>query len=278
MTASSSPPATPASPPAPAAPVKPATPAPPTAPAPPPRSGVIDDQGVVRREAVRALRWTSRGRTKVLADVDCGEVNLTGGAVIGGTLTADSVRSDGDLDVGGAVQVTGSLHSSGSLRTRGPFRVGAADLRGRTRLDGAAHVDRGVTVHGLFVAPSVQAVEFSLDGVAEIEGALEAEKVAAHFRGSGRIGRIRAKSVALRLRPPNPVEVMLGRAVAFPVERIEADTVEVEGVDVRFLRAREIVLGRGAHVTELEGHIVRRHGSARVGPESKSPRPYGLTP
>ncbi|MGP8072844.1 MAG: hypothetical protein ACLPZM_06920 [Thermoplasmata archaeon] len=255
--------------------VPPSAPSP--SPRPPPRAGTIQDQGIVRRDSVHALRWSSQGRTKVLNEVDCGEAVLVGGTAIGGAFTADSVRSEGDLAVGAAMTVVGAVRSSGTLRARGDVHWGEADVRGRTRLDGMVRIDRGLSVQGLFVAPSVHAGEFSLVGVAEIDGPLEADRVNARFRGPGRIGRIRAKSVVLSVRPPNPVEMVLGRNLAVRIARIEADTVDLEGVNVELVRAREIVLGRDAHVTELEGHVARRHASAHVGPESKSPPPHGLT-
>jgi len=239
---------------------------------------VIEDQGVVRRDSVHALRWTSRGRAKILSEADSAEALLEGGTAIGGAFTADSVRSHGDLEVGGAMTVSGAMISSGNLRVRGIVHWGEADLQGRSRLDGAVVTDRGLAVDGLFVAPSLKAGEFSLDGIAEIDGAIAAERVTARFRGPSHVGSIQAKSVTLRVRRSNPIEMVLGRNLAVPIQRIEADSVDLEGVDVRFLRARDIILGRDAHVSELEGHVVRRHASARVGPESKSPRPHGLTP
>ncbi len=175
------------------------------------------------------------------------------------------------------MSLMGAIVSSGNLRVRGIVHVGDGELRDRSRFDGAVRVDRALTVHGLFVAPSLKAGEFSLDGVAEIDGAVDAGRVTARFRGPSHIGSIQAKSVILRVRAPNPVEMVLGRNLAVPIARIEAEMVDLEGVNVRFVRAREIVLGRGTHVTELEGHVVRRHASARVGPESRSPPPHGLT-
>jgi len=60
------------------------------------------------------------------------------------------------------------------------------------------------------------------------------------------------------------------------VDRIEAESVKLEGVKVAFVRAPQVILGRGCHVTEVDGTIVRRHPSSHVGPESRSLPPYGL--
>ena len=265
---------TPAAPPA--APPKPPTAAPPAAPKLP-RTGEIRDRGVVRRESVHALRWSTDGAVKVLDEVDVGEATLSGPTAIGGSLTADALRSEGTLEVGAAVDVSGSLVSNGSLRTRGPVHAGNADVRGTAHLLGDLKVDRGLTVRGSLVAPSVRAESFVADGSVEVAGEIAATRVDLRFREKSHIGSVRAATVRLAARPPNPLEVVLGRDRPVVIVRVEAGSVELEAVDVRFVRAPEIALGRNAHVTEFEGKIVRRHSSARLGPESRSPPPHGLT-
>jgi hypothetical protein len=269
------PPSTP-SPTAPPA-AKPAVPPAAVPPPKPPRKGTVDDRGVARHDSIHAVHWTGHGQLKVQAEVDADSIELVGSVSVGGSLTADSVRSEGDLEVVGAMTVTGRLFSSGDFRTRGPVHLGEAELRGRAHLDAPLQVDRLLEVSGQFLAPSIRAGAFSLDGVAQVPGSVEADRVQARFRSAGHLGPIRAGSVVLSVRPPNPIEMVLGRNLAVKIPRIEADTVDLEGVDVQFVRAREITLGRDAHVTELEGTVVRRHKSARVGPESRSPPPHGLS-
>lgn len=232
---------------------------------------------MARHETIHSVRWSSRGRTKILAEVDVAEAVLAGGSSVGGSLSADSLRSDGDLEVVGAIDVSGLLVSSGTLRARSTLHCGEGSLRGRAHVDGAIRCDRALAVHGLLAAPSVQAGGLELDGLAEIPGLVAADRVNARFRGPGTLGNIRARSVILELRPANPLGRFFGTPPAVKVTRIEADTVELDGVDVQFVRAREISLGREAHVTEWEGHVVRRHASARLGPESRTPPPHGLS-
>lgn len=269
-------PASPPAPVAPAAPVKPPT-VPPAAAPKIPRSGEIRDRGVARRDNVHALRWSTYGTVKVLAEVDVGEAKLSGMTSVGGPFTADTVRSGGTLDLGGSMEVVGRLVSDGSLRTRGPVHAGEAELRGVTHLLGDLKVDRSLTIHGALLASSVRADSFVAEGELEVPGDVEAARVDLRFRGKSRLGNVRAATVRLAVRPPNPIEMVLGRQLPVEVLRVEADSVELEGVEVRFVRAPEILLGRNAHVTEFEGKIVRRHPSARVGPESRSPPPHGLT-
>ncbi len=276
MTVAPPPPTPPsgAAPPAPAP--KPAA-TPPAAPPKTPRSGEIRERGVSRRDHVHALRWSTAGSVKVLAEVDVGEAKLSGQTAVGGAVSADQLRSGGTLEVGGTVDVTGSLVSAGFLRTRGAVHAGQADLRGVVHLAGDLTVDRSLTVNGSLRAPSVRATGFLAEGALEVPGEVVASHVEVRFREKSHVGSVHGSTVRLTVRPPNPIEMVLGRALPVLVLRVEADSVELEGVDVRFVRAPEIVLGRNAHVTEFEGKLVRRHPSARVGPESRSPPPYGLS-
>jgi cytoskeletal protein CcmA (bactofilin family) len=283
MTAASPPPkpASPVAPPA-AAPAAPAAAPKPAAaaPSPPPkvpRSGEVQDRGVSRRDAVHALRWSTRGSVKVLGEVDVGQAKLAGTTAVGGAVSSDALRSTGTLDVGGTLEVVGALFSDGILRTRGPVHAGEAELRGTTHLLGDLRVDRGLTVHGSLIAPSVRAEGLIAEGELDVPGEISASHVDVRFRARSRVGGVVGATVRLTVRPPNPIEMVLGRELPVEVLRVEADSVELEGVDVRFVRAPEIVLGRDAHVTEFEGKIVRRHPSARVGPESRSPPPHGLS-
>ena len=55
------------------------------------------------------------------------------------------------------------------------------------------------------------------------------------------------------------------------------DVVEIVSCSLEGVRAGEIVLGRNAHVGTVEGKVVRAHPSSRVGPESWSRPPPGLS-
>jgi len=273
MSAASPPPS---SPPVPAPP--PASPAtvPPAAPPPRPRTGEVHDEGAVRRDSVDADRWVARGTVKVTGDVRVGSAQLGGTVSVGGKLTAGAVRSHGAFEVDGAVEVTGLLASSGNLRAESTVHAREGDLRGESHVAGALSVDRMLTVRGSLIAPSLAVGGLDLEGTAEVPGEVVALTVTAHFTNRSALGTVRAPSVRLRARVPNLVEKVFGREMAVTVRRVEAETAELEGVDVTFVRAPKIILGRDAHLTEYEGTIVKRHPSSRVGFESRSPRPYGL--
>jgi len=260
----------PARPPAPAAPAKPAPPP------PRPKVGELRDVGTVLHETVDAERWTSRGAVKVTGDVHIGHGDLEGTATLGGTLEADAVRSRGALDVEGSIEVRTTFVSAGTLHAGATLHSGDGDLRGSSRVSGAVTVDRTLSVRGHLIAPSVAAGALRLEGVGEVPGPITGTAVELHLEADSEFGSVTARSVVVRGKVPNLVEKVLGRRVSVTVRRIEADTVDLVGVDVAFVRAPQIRLGRDAHVTEYEGTIAYRHSSASVGFESKSPPPYGL--
>jgi hypothetical protein len=265
-----------ASPPPPSAPAVPSSAPAAAAPAPVARSGRLSDSGTVRRDVVDAEAWSARGTIKVTGTVGVGAADLEGTVSVGGKLAANSLRTRGMLEVGGPVDVRDTVTGSGSLRGTGTFHAGDADLRGDIHFLGAATVDRTLSVRGSWASPSLAVGGLTLEGSAQVPGDLTGVQVTARFTEGSSLGQVLARAVRLRGRIPNLLEKVLGRRVTVTVRRVEAGEVELEGVDVNFVRAPKIVLGRDAHVTEYEGTIVRRHPTSRVGFESKSPPPYGL--
>jgi hypothetical protein len=253
------------------------TPAPPSTASPHFRAGEVQDLGTVRRDSVDADRWTAHGTVKVTGEANVGIAQIEGTVSIGGKLTAGACRSHAALDVEGPVDVAGTFTSSGRLRAAGTLHAVDADLRGATQVVGAVSVDRMLTVRGSFATPSVTVGALDLEGEARIPGDVVGLSVSAHFTRPSALGTVRANSVDLHAKIPNFVEKILGRQMAVTVRKVEADVVNLEGVDVKFVRSPKITLGREAHVTEYEGTIVARHPSSRVGFESRSPRPYGLS-
>jgi len=234
------------------------------------------DEGVVRHDSVHAERWTVGGTTKVLAEADAGAVEARGTVVIGGALSADACRVVGALDVGGAIDVRSALFVDGALRTRSTVHGGELEFRGSARCAGDVRADGAFTLRGSLTAPNLRATKVTLHGSADLPGAVEAQEVGAQFLHDSHLGQVRAKSVRLRGKVATIVDKAFFRHAAVTIERIEADSVELEAVHAVFVRAPEIVLGREASVGEVEGTIVRRHPTSHVGPESKSPPPYGL--
>lgn len=263
--------------------------APPSAPGPtptpppvPPRAGALRDSGSVRRESVRAATWTTSGLVKVQGDVDVDAGASTGFLSVGGKIAAATFRSRGTFEVVGPMEIRGDLTLDGTVRLQGPVHAGALQARGTLQCAAELRVDRVLSVTGAIEAPGARVGLFELDGTAAIPGEVEAVVAArARFRGDSEIDGLRAKSVVLKgpstTLIPTLLRAVFGGSAAVRVNRIEAETVELSAVDVEFVRAPRIVLGPGAHVTAFEGTIVRQHASSRVGPESRSRPPYGLT-
>ena len=241
-----------------------------------PRVGELHDSGTIRKEAVDAGRWFATGLVKVTGDVNVGSGKLDGTVAVGGRLSAASLRYHGTLDVTGPVDASAELDGAGSLRAGSTVHAVTADLRGTVHCIGALTIDRTARVRGALSAPAATVGELDLEGDAHLPGDLSALRVTAVFKDDSELGTVRARTVTLRGRPPNLVEKVFFRRVSVKVARVEADAADLESVDVRFVRAPQITLGRDAHVTEYEGTIAKRHPTSRVGFESKSPPPYGL--
>lgn len=243
---------------------------------PPDRPGPIADRGPVRRDSVRSERWTVRGVAKVTHDVDAGQVDLDGVVSVAGSLAAASVRARGTLEVFGRVEVRGPLVVRGDLHVGGPVRAVDLDLDGPTRLDGELSVERRARIRGSFRAPSLSGSLVEIDGSAVVPGDLRAAVLRADLTDSSELGTVTGRTVRVHGRLPNLLDKAFFREPRSVVRRIEADSVDLAAVRVAFVRSREVVLGAGAHVTTVEGTIVRRHSKSHVGPESESPAPYGL--
>lgn len=236
----------------------------------------LSENGVVRHDAVLARRWSVRGTAKVSGDVTVEAADLQGFLVVGGAFRGGRGRLRGTIEVAGPLDLRSELTVEGTLRGGTTVRAGSVAVSGTLRSAGAVEVVGTLEVRGRLEAPSLRAAELRLRGCAEISGTTHALKVEAEFDRPSALGSVEARSVRLRGRAPSPVDRLFGRSTPVSVERIEADRVELERVDVAFVRAPEIRLGAEAHVTTIEGTVVARHRTSRVGPESRSPRPPGL--
>lgn len=245
------------------------------------RAGPVREAGTVRHDSIHATSWELAGLAKVQGDVDVGTVAVHGLLSVGGKVVADRLSLDGTFDSVGPVDVHETLEVDGTTRLGASVHAGSLRSRGTFHTTGPLRVDRGLFVEGLLEAPSVAATLFELTGGAEIPGEIAAAGIVrARFRADSRLGEVRAQRVELHgpstSLVPTLLRTVFGGAAAVHVDRIEAGSVELSAVDVGFVRADAVVLGAGAHVTTVEGTIVRRHPSSRVGPESRSPPPHGL--
>jgi cytoskeletal protein CcmA (bactofilin family) len=230
---------------------------------------------------VHAQRYRLHGTGKILAEVDVEEGLFDGLLSIGGNLTADRIRSEGSLEVGGDVTIRDRFLSHGSLRVSGSLVAGSAELRGLSRVAKDVSVDTQLSHHGtLEVGGRLSVALFSPDGRFTIGGGLTAREIIGTFDGESRVGTIEAPRVTLRpkawVRLPIDLPPLRPKG-SLVVDRIEADSVNLEGVTVHYLKAPTIVLGRHCHVTQADGQVVRRDRSSHVGFESRSPPPPGMS-
>jgi cytoskeletal protein CcmA (bactofilin family) len=239
-------------------------------------TGTLTERGAVRHDSVRAASWSMTGTAKVTGAVEVGAVDVRGTLVVGATLSAERLRSRGTLEVEGAVDVRGPISSRGILRAAAPVHAVDLDANGVARFAGVLTVDRTCHVRGGLHAPALTASVLMLEGSARIPGEIRAQSVDATFREASQLGHISARAVRLRGKVPNLVDKVFFHERTVVVERIDAESVELTGVEAGLVRAQRIVLGRGCHVTAVDGTVASRHPSSSIGPESKSPPPYGL--
>jgi cytoskeletal protein CcmA (bactofilin family) len=252
-----------------------APPTPPPVPASVP-TATIRDRGTVARDAIRAARWTVDGTVKVAKDVEAQAIELRGIVTIGGRLAAGTIRGRGTLEVEGSIEVAERLKLGGRLRAMTTVRAGELDVAGDVLSTGPVRVERSAVVEGRLEAKEVTAATLQLTGAARIPGHTQATVLSATFKESSSFGTIGGKAITLRARPRNVVDKVRFRECDVTVDRIEAESVQLEEITVQFVRAPQIVLGRGCHVAGVEGTVVRQHPSSHVGPESRTPPPYGL--
>ena len=254
----------------------PASPPPSTAPPTGPSAGTVADHGTVRRDSVAAARWTVSGTAKIAKDVRAATIGLRGFVTVGGHLSATSLRGRGTLEVQGPLEVGGPLTLNGTLRGGASVHATELDVTGSMRCSGPLRVDRMSSVDGMLEAPSVTAGILRIKGGARLPGRVDVGALDAELRETSAFGSITGRVVQVRAKVPNVVDKVLFHERLVTIDRIEAESVSLEGVEAGFVRSPQILLGRACHVTEIEGTIVRQHASSYVGPESRSPPPFGL--
>jgi len=237
----------------------------------------VVDRGTVRHDEVRAERWVVRGISKVAGDVDVGVADLGGTVVIGGAVAARDLSVRGSLATRGSVAIGGRLRARGSVEATAPLRAHEARLEGSVRASAEVAAETTLVVRGSLRAASASCRTLDLRGTATVPGTVAAPVFRARLVGDSAFGLIQGRDIRLCGPSPNVVTRTLGEEQVVTAERIEAETVYVEAARVRFVRANEVVLGRNAHVVAVEGRVARAHRSSRLGPESWSRPPAGLS-
>ena len=239
----------------------------------PRREGEVRDAGAAHHAAISARRWSSDGVSKVLGDAEADEAVLSGAVSVRGRLSADRVTIRGTLEVEGATRVARSLDVSGDARFSAAVDAGEMRVDGVAEIAGSLAVAQGLACAGhLQVGGDLTAQALRFDGRLTVRGKVAAKQVEGRLRGVSRADAILATTVAIDRRAP-----LFGAKGRLEVLRIEADEVRLAGVECQFVKADRIHLGPDCHVALVEGTVIERHPSAHVGPESTSPRPYGLS-
>ena len=242
-------------------------------PAPLPLEGDLRDVGPARRDTIRARSYSLVGDLKVQGDLVVGSATLDGIATVGGKVVADQLRSNGNVQVAGDVNVRGQLTVRGSHECRGALSAGELIVNGDLQVAGPISVNGHAEVKGrLETSAGVTARAFEFDGSLVIPGTLETPVLKGYLRRPSRIRLLKSQNVRILRSPFSSVG-----AATLTVDRIEASDVELTDVDCEYVRADRLRLGPRCHVTRVDGVVVYRHRSARVGPRSWEPIPPGLS-
>jgi cytoskeletal protein CcmA (bactofilin family) len=214
------------------------------------------------------------GGAKVLGDVEVEEAELAGTVSIRGKLIAARVHVRGTLDVGGEVRVAERLSIEGSGRFDAAVRAGALELDGTFQCAAPLTVDRLARWKGtLDVVGALTADRAEFDGRIAATGDLIASTLVGRLRGASHVEQVRSHSIVLT-RPGLLPPLQTGK---FTVVRIDATEAKLEGVEAEFVKSETIDLGPGCHIAAVEGRVLRVHASSHVGPESRTPKPHGMT-
>jgi cytoskeletal protein CcmA (bactofilin family) len=243
----------------------------PVAPTVLPRSGDIRDAGAVRRDFVRAQRWSASGAVKILGDVDVDEASLSGLSSIRGNVSGGTFSAAGTCDIGGSVTLTGALRGAGTTTVRKGVVAAEIELSGSASISGPIQATGLVRWRGVLeTTDDLRAGRVEFEGRGAVPGAVVAKEVEGRIRGDSRFGSIQADRVRIT-RPGR----LFGRG-QLTVLTIEAKDVELEGVEAQHVKAERVALGPGCQIAQVDGTITRQHPSAHVGPASRTPPPYGL--
>lgn len=251
-------------------------PAPPAAapPAPPARSGDLADRGGTVRELVRARSWRIEGPARATKGVDVELLELRGDLAVAGTITADRVDTDGRLSASGAATGTAAWRLLGETRLGGALSVGSLFTKGRLDVRGDLKSVGAVQAEGsLDVLGALSAASLALDGAISATGDVTAPEISLVIRGPSKVANLRGRRIVVH----RPAPFWESEPAGLDVLEIEADEVRLAGVTAQYVRADRVTVGPGCQLTRVDGSIVAQSPRSHVGPQSKSPRPKGLS-
>ncbi|MCI4329227.1 MAG: hypothetical protein L3J86_06545 [Thermoplasmata archaeon] len=260
--------------PAAAAPVPTAPGAPKVPESPAPLTGDVQDLGMARRDSVRGRSWTARGGAKVLGDVEVETADLQGVIAVRGRLSAARLQVQGTLDITGATTARESIAVDGTARFGGPVSTGTFRISGTGKLSASLKVGGAAHWKGMLeVVGDVEAATVEFDGRITAAGRFAAPTITGRLRHASKVASIQATRLTLT-RPGLLPPLQNG---SLEVLRIDAREATLEGVTAEFAKVEQLTVGPHCHIAQVEGHVLSVHPTSHVGPESRSPKPHGLS-
>ncbi|HTT26027.1 MAG TPA: hypothetical protein VMH90_03570, partial [Thermoplasmata archaeon] len=221
-----------------------------------------------------AHRWTLKGRAKVTGPVELDELSVHGDLAIAGPAQVDRWEADGHLTVEGEASGKGPWRCAGEHRFGAGVTVQSLEARGRVDVGGTLQAVQQIAVHGtLDVGGDVRGGAVAWHGAAAITGEVRASSIAITTVGPSKVAALRADTI----RVDRPGGRFAANPATLDVLEIEGKDVHLTGVVAQYVKADRITVGPGCRLAQVDGTVVSRDASSHIGPQSRSPKPYGLS-
>ncbi|MCI4366601.1 MAG: hypothetical protein L3K08_02495 [Thermoplasmata archaeon] len=214
------------------------------------------------------------GRAKVTGPVELDAITVRGDLAIAGSAKVDRWDTDGHVSVEGAASGGGAWRCAGEHRFGAALTVESLDARGRLDVAGALTTTGAISVVGsIDVVGDVKGASVTWSGAAAISGEVRAGSIAITTIGPSKVGALRANSIRIAHKGGR----FAANPAALEVLEIEGKEVHLAGVIAQHVKADRISVGPGCRLSQVDGTVVSRDPSSHIGPQSKTPRPYGLS-
>ncbi len=249
-------------------------------------------EGIILRETARGIRKTeAKKRRNDMKDTSIvgsgslpggdqyGKISVSGSGRLLGSIRCEALSSAGSCHAERDVECAGKLSAAGSFRADGDVRAGifsvsgSAAVGGRIRagtlkLAGSLHAKDSVEAAVLTGSgtlrteggAAVQTVTFS--GALHVGGPLRAEKLEWHVGGDSEVHDIGGTEIRILTREAGTSRtggvlaaisdlfgVRLGRVKA---DTVEGDKLELDALDAKVVRGREIFVHAGCRIDRVE--------------------------
>ena len=219
--------------------------------------GVFGSQKVID---VYAREFTCTAAGKISGDLDAELAEIRGSCKVEGNVIASLLK------IGGAMKVNGNIKAE-LIRAKGAFKVLGGVNADHFRITGATKVMKAITssheisVMGVLKCGSdVTAGNFTLLGVADIDGTLKASEFNADLSGRSTIRNLNADKIDVRVKKKKRDTELISKKIIGQDIYLEATTAE-------YVEGDKVELGPGCMIGEVKAKSLEVHKKSKVGKE-----------